>query len=346
MAKTYAKWQSVVTISWPFEIGATLAEMNGLIKTQFQEMIGKHIPQETLDKIKISTKAYPHAVRVSHAARLSGPYNPDDILQFRVKDRRDIPAEEEFRKFTSDNGEWIVSMISQRYHLFARDNCVCQACGLKGTVMYLERARGSKEGKAHFNLYGIENGEEVLFTKDHKLASALGGGDSLNNLQTYCDICNHLKGHHNATNEQVKELREVYNKNKNNKSLLAVSIREKKVGIGNQANFGKRKRKHVGVKKAYDLALNPYLEAAKTLMVVKSKSNHYWEAFEWAALRNKTKTNMEVNGGVVIPAGTKLQVGNVKGGNVMCFYHITEEEPMKIRIPGPLLREVQEEVIG
>jgi len=63
----------------------------------------------------------------------------------------------------------------------------------------------------HFNLYGEENGRLVLMTKDHILAKSQGGQDELNNYATMCSTCNNLKGHYNLSNEQVFELRKLYN---------------------------------------------------------------------------------------------------------------------------------------
>ena len=37
-------------------------------------------------------------------------------------------------------------------------------------------------------------GEEILFTKDHIIPRAKGGGNDLNNLQTFCALCNQKKG--------------------------------------------------------------------------------------------------------------------------------------------------------
>jgi hypothetical protein len=40
------------------------------------------------------------------------------------------------------------------------------------------------------NLYGMKDGNEVLFTHDHILARGLGGADDLTNSQTMCSPCN------------------------------------------------------------------------------------------------------------------------------------------------------------
>jgi len=87
-----------------------------------------------------------------------------------------------------------VKLFSLRLRTFANHGTCCANCGLCGHFFALERHVGS-QGRYHFNLYGHdEEGNEILFTKDHILPKAKGGPDSLKNMQTMCIICNHLKG--------------------------------------------------------------------------------------------------------------------------------------------------------
>lgn len=55
-------------------------------------------------------------------------------------------------------------------------------------------ATAAKDGGYHLNLWGVKDGEEVLFTHDHVLARGLGGKDNLDNTQTMCCYCNWEKG--------------------------------------------------------------------------------------------------------------------------------------------------------
>jgi len=98
------------------------------------------------------------------------------------------------------------------YFVF-RESMACVACGLKGTKMFLECHKSDKS--PHFNLYGEEDGSLILFTKDHIHARAFGGGDFHHNYQVMCLICNNLKGHANLALDDVRELRTLYNQNKN-----------------------------------------------------------------------------------------------------------------------------------
>lgn len=83
-----------------------------------------------------------------------------------------------------------VKTFSQRYSVF-RKNHKCVVCGLEGTHYRLERQIGAKN--YHFNLYGMKDDEELLFTKDHILPVAKGGKNHIDNYQTMCQFCNQEK---------------------------------------------------------------------------------------------------------------------------------------------------------
>lgn len=97
---------------------------------------------------------------------------------------------------------FIVGVSSVRLKLFAQaaknsskhSKLECKACGLKPTHFAVERFLGSQLPSTHLNLYGIRNGREVLFTKDHKVPKSKGGSNGLNNMQVMCQPCNSLKG--------------------------------------------------------------------------------------------------------------------------------------------------------
>lgn len=107
--------------------------------------------------------------------------------------------------------EYIVKMNSQRYFMF-RENSSCVCCGLKGTRMFLEYY--TNDMIPHFNLYGENNEDLILMTKDHITARALGGEDRHSNYQTMCAICNNLKGHTFLTLDSLKVLRKVFDEKK------------------------------------------------------------------------------------------------------------------------------------
>jgi len=86
-----------------------------------------------------------------------------------------------------------VKTSETRLECFATKGTRCTACGLEGKYFALERIRGRTDNP-HLNLYATGvGGTEILMTRDHILARALGGKDILDNCQTYCQPCNYLK---------------------------------------------------------------------------------------------------------------------------------------------------------
>ena len=116
------------------------------------------------------------------------------------------------RNYTVDGHTYTVRMNSQRYFVF-RDSASCVSCGLVGTKMILEQHPGDKT--AHFNLYGEENGELILMTKDHIRAKSAGGEDRHSNYQTMCSVCNNIKAHESVALEDLRNLRATYNRHVN-----------------------------------------------------------------------------------------------------------------------------------
>jgi hypothetical protein len=96
-----------------------------------------------------------------------------------------------------------VKLRSSRLELFASDHenhgTICRHCGLEGTFFKLEKNiyegyKPSRNNRYHLNLYGIDDdGDEVLFTKDHIKPKSKGGEHHLDNYQTLCYPCNSMK---------------------------------------------------------------------------------------------------------------------------------------------------------
>lgn len=93
--------------------------------------------------------------------------------------------------FEVDGQSYWVHMRSLRFECFRRRQR-CVVCGLRGTKMVLEFG-SPVAGSPHFNLYGEEDGELVLMTKDHITPVSHGGKNRLTNLQTMCTRCNGIK---------------------------------------------------------------------------------------------------------------------------------------------------------
>lgn len=74
-----------------------------------------------------------------------------------------------------------------------KESLVCVGCGIIGTHFWAECNHG--DFNYHLNLYAkLEDGGEILMTKDHIIPKSKGGADTLNNMQTMCTKCNNKKG--------------------------------------------------------------------------------------------------------------------------------------------------------
>lgn len=81
---------------------------------------------------------------------------------------------------------------SQRYVVFKEKGCTCVKCGL--TASYFALERHENQDRFHLNLYGVnEQGQEILFTKDHIQPKSKDGASKFDNYQTMCIICNNEK---------------------------------------------------------------------------------------------------------------------------------------------------------
>ena len=89
-----------------------------------------------------------------------------------------------------------VRMNTATLKTFALHGTKCTKCGLEGLYFALERTPNNKQdNKFHFNLYGKnDQGDEILFTKDHIMPKSKGGKSTQENLQTMCQLCNQDKG--------------------------------------------------------------------------------------------------------------------------------------------------------
>ena len=117
------------------------------------------------------------------------------------------------------NGD-LINLHSERYQLFATKGCKCVCCGLDGIFFAKEKQQDVKGDTWHLNLYGLRNGEEILFTKDHIISKCQGGRDNIKNYQVMCIKCNNIKsaaeGIHKETSliimEKIKAMRKVIDK--------------------------------------------------------------------------------------------------------------------------------------
>jgi hypothetical protein len=180
------------------------------LETEKEHSLAQVEAEEYLNKLTADVVLVRKQVRIEklkqpkHRVRLA-EFNVDEVLPF-------ISREDKKREYKVDDKTYEVRMDSSRYFVF-RENLRCSACGLEGTKFCLEISPSDKN--PHFNLYAVENGRYILMTKDHMHPKSYGGIDIHSNYQTMCAICNNLKGSCNISLEKIKELRKLYDDNKN-----------------------------------------------------------------------------------------------------------------------------------
>ncbi len=73
----------------------------------------------------------------------------------------------------------LVKMGTLRLRTFYHKGIHCDVCGLSATHFAIERdAVANPEMSHHLNLWGMKEGEEILFTHDHLKSRACGGAES------------------------------------------------------------------------------------------------------------------------------------------------------------------------
>ena len=100
------------------------------------------------------------------------------------------------KKSRVELGGVMVSVAGARLNTFAQKGTICARCGLHATHFAIERPakRQNPSDGYHLNLWGKHGDREILFTRDHIVAKACGGPDTLENSQTMCQPCNNKKG--------------------------------------------------------------------------------------------------------------------------------------------------------
>lgn len=179
-------WKATATITWEFE--ACQETCRDKAKETLDGLLSGAAPAGL-------TEAGLRVEKVKGVQIHLGDFSLEDVL----------PHAAEGRRVYRVNGEaYSVRMDSERYKVFAENNR-CVACGLEGVKMSLEMTGG--DGSPHFNMYGFEDGRPVLMTKDHIVPKSKRGTNRLDNFRTMCSRCNGVRGNHDLTLEQIRELR-------------------------------------------------------------------------------------------------------------------------------------------
>lgn len=191
------RYKVSATFSWEFDSNGTIEEASIAAREAASKMFS---PSE--DNCRIQVELQP--IKSKCHQLVIDEYEPDEIFAL-------ICNDDQKKVFEKDGKTYAVSMNSDRYHLFKK-NRFCVVCGLKGTIMVLERKAGDKN--YHFNFYAIDQaGNRVMMTKDHKKAKSFGGEDCLSNYETMCSICNSLKASFPLDHETVLRMRKFRDKN-------------------------------------------------------------------------------------------------------------------------------------
>lgn len=106
-------------------------------------------------------------------------YSPEEILPFV------LPKGKRKQQMDLDGDK--IKVTSDRLYIFSKSIQCCK-CGFEGSFFVKEK--GYKDASYHLNLYGIRDGEEILFTKDHIVPRSCGGENNIDNYQTMCYNCN------------------------------------------------------------------------------------------------------------------------------------------------------------
>lgn len=224
-----AKHRVSVTMSWELE--------TDLIDNQLLEFVKLQV-EAIQTPIKYSKTVFRVDKLKDRQTKIRlGEVQPEDVIPYITKD-------DDKREYIIGDKSYFVKMNSHRYFIF-RESLHCVACGLVGSRMFLEQNPSDKA--PHFNLYGEENGNLVLMTKDHILARSVGGEDRHSNYQTMCIICNNLKGPDDITLEGIRELRKIYMENygKISSKKLNMLLQEAKKFVSRSESLSCKQRRVV-----------------------------------------------------------------------------------------------------
>ena len=204
------RYKATAVVQWEFELGEDEQNPFKFAHDEISKMLSGDVSVRIAKVDKCKKRGRSHIIL--------GEFAPEDVLPY-------ITSSDEKREYRVGKKQFLVRMNSHRYFVF-RSSRKCVSCGLEGTKMLLEQHPNDRS--PHFNLYAEEDGQLVLMTKDHIHAKSCGGEDRHSNYQTMCSVCNNLKASSNLMIEGIRQLRELYDQNKNrlSKKKLAALISE------------------------------------------------------------------------------------------------------------------------
>lgn len=192
-------YKTTITLSWKFDTNKNHGEALEYAKKQLEKIVDLKPKGEDFE----SFTAHVSLTKLKNKKKM------EHLAEFSLEDVFPYITEAETRKiYVLGKKSYDVKMNSPRYHLFKANN-ICVSCGLVGDKLFLDK--NDLDINAHFNLYAEENERLVMLTKDHIIARSKGGADSIENFQTMCSVCNNLKGSHDITLDNCRELRKLFN---------------------------------------------------------------------------------------------------------------------------------------
>lgn len=196
------RYKVISKLIWEFESNDSKEDCLNQIKKQLSEIVDLTPDDKEYQHFNVYMDLIP--IKNKNTLQHIKEYDLEYIFSKITKDDKKIP-------FKIGDTTYRVKMNSDRYLLFQK-NSKCVVCNLDGTKMILDL---DVNNSSHFNLYGEENGQLILMTKDHILPKSKGGKDKLSNYQTMCSICNNLKSNFDLYLDQILELRKIYQNNDN-----------------------------------------------------------------------------------------------------------------------------------
>jgi len=254
------RFKGLGTIIWDFESDGDIHQANKEAIAHLEGILTKYVPEEIFKTFGLKVRVQP-VVEKQPKRIVLGEIPVANVLDHISEE----PKAE--REYIADGVPYMVKMSSLRYQVFKRDHCTCVCCGLVGTRMVLEKGRHVP--RPHFNLYGMEDGREVLFTKDHIIPVAHGGTEKLENLQTMCCICNLLKGcAKELSMEGLRRMREVYRENINQGQVItSIKLKQMKLGVAEEEAFAAKRARELNTVLAKEKARHPNLRFVDDVQV-------------------------------------------------------------------------------
>jgi len=229
MAGKPTKYKVTAVISWEIKCPEG-KHPDTIAQNQLNKVTGGTLPENMHSMINLKK------LKVKKSKIIWGEFEPDAVLEH-------VTSSEERKIYQAGGKNHSISMDSHRYFIFAASR-FCTACNLEGTKMILEQHPNDKA--PHFNLYGEEDNELVMLTKDHILPKSVNGGDTHSNYQTMCEICNNLKGSKRLSLESIRNLRDLRNSLINNDNVSKKSMSKALTVRKNKLPAITFKKRHTG----------------------------------------------------------------------------------------------------